>query len=149
MGLQWCVDRAEDTCEVEQLSEFSLQIDSFIDATLNAIDNTLREIIFNIGDSVVHLTPVVTGRLRGNWQLTIGAPSNQSLIRYDKDGGVTLQDLQSKAALFTAGEVAYIVNNLMYSEYIEKFGRKSRYMVFLTEARFETIIAEAIRNNHI
>lgn len=127
---------------------FSIQIDNFVNETLQAIDDTLQEIVINIGDSLVYLTPVLTGRLRGNWQLTLGAPSNQSLVRYDKDGGVTMRDLESKAALFTAGQVAYIVNNLTYAEKIEKGGsRKSTYMVFLTEARFETIIAEAIRNN--
>lgn len=127
---------------------FSIQIDNFVNETLQAIDNTLQEIVIKIGDSLVYLTPVLTGRLRGNWQLTLGAPSNQSLVRYDKDGGVTMRDLESKAALFTAGQVAYIVNNLTYAEKIEKGGsRKSTYMVFLTEARFETIIAEAIRNN--
>lgn len=126
---------------------FSIQIDNFVNETLQAIDNTLQEIVIKIGDSLVYLTPVLTGRLRGNWQLTLGAPSNQSLVRYDKDGGVTMRDLESKAALFTAGQVAYIVNNLIYAEKIEKYGRQSRMMVFLTEARFETIIAEAIRNN--
>lgn len=127
---------------------FSIQINNFVNETLQAIDNTLQEIVIKIGDSLVYLTPVLTGRLRGNWQLTLGAPSNQSLIRYDKNGGVTMRDLESKAALFTAGQVAYIVNNLTYAEKIEKGGsRKSGYMVFLTEARFETIIAEAIRNN--
>lgn len=127
---------------------FSIQIDDFVNETLQAIDNTLQEIVIKIGDSLVYLTPVLTGRLRGNWQLTLGAPSNQSLVRYDKNGGVTMRDLESKAALFTAGQVAYIVNNLTYAEKIEKGGsRKSTYMVFLTEARFETIIAEAIRNN--
>ena len=126
---------------------FSIQIDNFVNETLQAIDNTLQEVVINIGDSLVYLTPVLTGRLRGNWQLTLGAPSNQSLVRYDKDGGVTMRDLESKAALFTAGQVAYIVNNLIYAEKIEKYGRQSRMMVFLTEARFETIIAEAIRNN--
>lgn len=126
---------------------FSIQIDNFVNETLQAIDNTLQEIVIKIGDSLVYLTPVITGRLRGNWQLTLGSPSNQSLVRYDKDGGVTMRDLESKAALFTAGQVAYIVNNLTYAEKIEKYGRQSRMMVFLTEARFETIIAEAIRNN--
>lgn len=126
---------------------FSIQVDNFVNETLQAIDNTLQEIVIKIGDSLVYLTPVLTGRLRGNWQLTLGAPSNQSLVRYDKDGGVTMRDLESKAALFTAGQVAYIVNNLIYAEKIEKYGRQSRMMVFLTEARFETIIAEAIRNN--
>lgn len=127
---------------------FSIQIDNFVNETLQAIDNTLQEIVIKIGDSLVYLTPVLTGRLRGNWQLTLGAPSNQSLVRYDKDGGLTMRDLESKAALFTAGQVAYIVNNLTYAEKIEKGGsRKSAYMVFLTEARFETIIVEAIRNN--
>lgn len=128
---------------------FSKQVDEFISETLNAIDGTLQEIVIKIGDSLVYLTPVITGRLRGNWQLTFGSPSSQSLIRYDKDGGITMRDLESKSALFTAGEVAYIVNNLTYAETIEKYGRQSRYMVFLTEARFETIIAEAINNNKL
>ena len=60
---------------------FSLQIDNFVNETLQAIDNTLQELVIKIGDSLVYLTPVLTGRLRGNWQLTLGAPSNQSLVK--------------------------------------------------------------------
>lgn len=131
---------------------FSKDIDSFIVSAISSIENVAKDIIIEIGKSLITLTPVKTGRLKGNWQLTVTSPASHSLIKYDKSGNETLSTMMSKVESFTAGQVAYIVNNLSYAGFIENGG--SRYkapdgMVRPTEAKFNFIINEAIKKNKI
>lgn len=134
------------------MTSFSLDVTRFIEDSLNAIEAVAKDIIIEIGESVVTLTPVKTGRLKGNWQMTVGSPSMHSLIRYDFRGHETLEDINKGAMSFTAGQIAYIVNNLSYAGFIEDGG--SRYkapegMVKPTMAKFNFIIGEAIKKYKI
>lgn len=130
--------------------------------TRETIDDILQTIVIMVGESVVTLSPVDTGRFRGNWQLSIDAPSTSSLVRYDQDGHVTLADITSKAKTFTAGQVAYIQNHVLYGNDLEYglyngptskvtdegFSRQAPAgMVRVTEAQFLEIVAEAVRKH--
>lgn len=131
---------------------FSEQITKFVLEATASIEDTAKEIIFEVGDSLVTLTPVLTGRLKGNWQMTVGSPSTHSMIRYDKTGDATKEDIWNKVHNFELGQVAFIVNNLTYSEIIEYGGSPLKApdgMLRVTEAKFEHIIKLAIENNRM
>lgn len=134
------------------LDDFSKQIEDFTKNVEAAIDKSLQEIVIEIGSSVVMLSPVLTGRFRGNWQLTLGTPSNFSLNTYDPIGSATIAEIVQKAQFFTAGQVAYIVNNLTYGPLIET-GDHSRKapngVVRVTAARFLEIVEDAVRKNQV
>lgn len=129
------------------MADFMDVINGWIDETEFAINETLQTIVLKIGDSVVSLSPVDTGRFKGNWQLTIDGTSNSSLLRTDVDGFVTLADMAATVNSFTAGQVAYIQNHVLYGEDLE-YGYSKQApdgMVRITEAKFVRIVEEAAR----
>lgn len=128
---------------------FSAQLGQFAEQTKEKMDAIFQDVIVELGESVIMLSPVDTGRFKGNWQLTADAPSNQSLINYDKEGFRTLEKLVSVANTLEAGQKAYIVNNLRYSIPLE-FGYSQQApsgMVRVTLARFQQIVNDAVRVN--
>jgi hypothetical protein len=93
----------------------------------------------------------VGGRFRGNWQLTIGDPASGELERIDPNGAATLAAMRAQVATLTAGQTAYIVNNLPYAVPLE-YGHSKQApqgMVRVTLARFQQIVDEAVRNNQV
>lgn len=131
---------------------FAESLASFAEQTKEAIDDVFREVVIEIGTSVIRLSPVDTGRFKGNWQFTVGAPSNQSLDTFDKSGHETIAALVAEVSKLEAGQVAYIVNNLVYAiplEYGHSQKKAPAGMVQITLARFQQIVEEAIRNSQV
>ncbi|RON88436.1 hypothetical protein BK668_15880 [Pseudomonas fluorescens] len=134
-----------------QQGSFAESLAAFAEQTREAIDNVFREVVIEIGSSVIRLSPVDTGRFKGNWQFTIGSPSNQSLDTADKAGHETIAALVAQVSSLEAGKIAYIVNNLVYGVPLE-YGHSAQApagMVQITLARFQQIVEEAIRNNKV
>lgn len=131
---------------------FAESLAAFAEQTKEAIDDVFREVVIEIGTSVIQLSPVDTGRFKGNWQFTVGAPSSQSLDTFDKSGHETIAALVAEVSKLEAGQVAYIVNNLVYAiplEYGHSQKKAPSGMVQITLARFQQIVEEAIRNNQV
>jgi hypothetical protein len=134
-----------------QTGSFAESLAAFAEQAKETIDDVFREVVIEIGTSVIRLSPVDTGRFKGNWQLTIGAPSGYSLDAYDKAGHETIAELVAQANQLEAGQVAYIVNNLVYGVPLE-YGHSAQApagMVQITLARFQQIVIEAIRSNQV
>lgn len=134
-----------------QQGSFAESLAEFAEQAKEAIDDVFREVVIEIGTSVIRLSPVDTGRFKGNWQFTVGAPSNQSLDTFDKAGHETIAALVAEVSRLEAGQVAYIVNNLVYGVPLE-YGHSDQApagMVQITLARFQQIVEEAIRNNQV
>lgn len=119
------------------MANFLDTINEWVEATENRIDETLQTITIKVGESLIMLSPVDTGRFRGNWQLTIDGTSANSLVRYDQDGSSTLAMLASKAKTFTAGQVAYIQNHVLYGYDLE-YGTYNGPTQKVTEEGFST-----------
>lgn len=134
-----------------QQGSFAESLAAFAEQTKEAIDDVFRDVVIEIGTSVIRLSPVDTGRFKGNWQFTVGAPSNQSIDTFDKAGHETIATLVAEVSKLEAGQVAYIVNNLVYGVPLE-YGHSDQApagMVQITLARFQQIVLEAIRNNQV
>lgn len=130
---------------------FTLDIAKFAEDAKGAIDDAMREIIIEIGGNVIRMSPVDTGRFRGNWQFSIGAASTGELDRLDKNGSAATAELVNGAIQFKAGETAYIVNNLPYAIPLE-YGHSDQApggMVRITLERFQRIVLEAVRNHQV
>lgn len=126
---------------------FAETLRQYADQAVLDMDEVFRKVVIEIGSSVIRLSPVLTGRFRGNWQLTIDAPASASLDNYDKEGHETIATLVSDAQPLTFGQTAYIVNNLIYSIPLE-YGHSQQAlagMVRITKERFQDIVAQAIR----
>lgn len=139
--------------------DFMDVVNEWIEDTEQRIDDCLQTIVFKLGESVVTLSPVDTGRFKGNWQLSIDSTSSASLMREDPEGVAALADIARKVNTFTAGQVAYIQNHVLYGydlEYgtyrgptakvtDEGFSRQApNGMLRITEAKFARIVNEAV-----
>lgn len=122
-------------------------INRWVEETEEDVKSILQTIVFRIGREVVTLSPVDTGRFKGNWQLTIGAPATSSLLRYDESGGITLSDMSRVVRTLSPGQVAYIQNTVAYGYDLE-YGSSQQApdgMVRITEAKFAILVNEAVR----
>ena len=114
------------------------------------LTKTERDQNFNV-NGLVAGKGYVGGRFRGNWQFSIGTPAEGTLDQVDPAGGVTLAKLKLQVESLTAGQTAYIVNNLPYAIPLE-YGHSTQApggMVRITLARFQQIVDEATRNNQV
>ncbi|WP_040263673.1 HK97 gp10 family phage protein [Pseudomonas massiliensis] len=130
---------------------FALDLAKFAQQSQDAIDETLQEVVIELGNSLIRMSPVDTGRFRGNWQFSIGTPASGSLDTNDPSGNETSARIVGDSILFKAGETAYIVNNLPYAIPLE-YGHSEQApsgMVRITLARFQAIVEEAIRTNKV
>ncbi|MBJ2345577.1 MULTISPECIES: HK97 gp10 family phage protein [Pseudomonas] len=130
---------------------FSLQLAEFAKQAQEAVDASLREIIIEIGNSLIRMSPVDTGRFRGNWQMSIDAPPEGTLGALDPTGATATARIAEGSIFFRAGTTAFIVNNLPYAIPLE-YGHSDQApggMVRITQARFQQIVLEAIRNHKV
>jgi len=133
-------------------ASFTKQLEEFTKKADEAMTNTFRDIVVDVGGKLITFSPVLTGRFRGNWQMSVGSPSTQSLVTEDKEGTATLAQLRIMAATLHPGEVAWIVNNLDYGKNVEFLGWQVTppyQPVRRTLAEFEAIANEAIARNKV
>ncbi|QIH09007.1 MULTISPECIES: hypothetical protein [unclassified Pseudomonas] len=114
------------------------------------LTKTERDQNFNV-NGLVAGKGYVGGRFRGNWQFSIDTPADGVLDQVDPSGNVTIAVLRTQVQSLTAGQTAYIVNNLPYAVPLE-YGHSKQApggVVRITLARFQQIVDEAIRNNQV
>lgn len=92
---------------------------------------------------VVLMSPVDTGRFRGNWQQTLGSPASGTLEVLDKSGGPTITAGEAVLSAVPAFSVTWLVNNLDYAVALEKGHSKQapRGMLAVTAARLRSWLA--------
>lgn len=83
-----------------------------------------QKVALQLLTGVVNMTPVLTGRARGNWQVTIGAPTTAAVERTDKDGGPTISEGSATIQSITTLGTIYLTNNLPYIVELEKGSSK-------------------------
>lgn len=129
------------------MADFMDTINDWITSTEERIDDILQTVTYLIGKELVTLSPVDTGRFKGNWQITIDGPTDHSLVRYDKDGGETLRDMARNVKQLTAGQVAYIQNTILYGPDLERGTSKQAPdgIIAVTAPKFNLILQQAIR----
>ncbi|WP_273860938.1 HK97 gp10 family phage protein [Pseudomonas sp. LA5] len=135
----------------DKSGDFEAQLEDFRELAMAAIEQTIKDIVIQIGESLINLSPVDTGRFKANWQFTTGAPANSSLIATDKEGDETIAKLIAAVNALEPGQVAYIVNTLIYAIPLE-YGHSQMApngMVRLTIAEFDRIVAEAVARNTV
>lgn len=127
---------------------FAADIRRFTDKAEKDTDKVVRAITFGLFREVIQRTPVDTGRLKGNWQATQGAPAYGTATTTDKDGNSTITRMA--AGIGGWGSVTYLANNLPYAQRIEFDGHSSvkapAGMVRVSMRRINTIVRQAARS---
>lgn len=145
---------------------FGNELRAFAEKTGDKLEDVAREVMINIGRSVVEKSPVgdpskwnkefhavmhglgwthegyVGGRFRANWQHGFGTPANGALDDIDASGGVSIAHIQSGTEGSPAAGIHFISNNLPYAQRLED-GYSSQApsgMVSLTAIEFKDIV---------
>ena len=89
---------------------------SFNDVTARIqqrVNQQVRAVTIGVFSSVIKMTPVDTGRAKGNWQCTIGSPANGTNQLADSEGAMIA------TVPNPAGSKVYLTNNLPYIQKLE------------------------------
>jgi hypothetical protein len=118
---------------------FSVDITKFAKKTNSSLDEACRAIKISLFNSIIQDTRVRTGRLKGNWQTSTGAPITSEIGRLDPSGIEATSEVQNKVT--GIGTVDYFTNNLPYAEvWEEKDGMMSKNL-----ARISRIVRESVK----
>ncbi|HNU27153.1 MAG TPA: hypothetical protein PKJ38_13680 [Planctomycetota bacterium] len=133
------------------MGSFALDVSKWCGKSLDRIDIVSRKIALEMFRRVILRTPVDTGRARGNWQTTVGAPAIGELgTRHNaKTGGAPIARAITvgQAWKATTGASILLTNNLPYIERLEHGYSKQAPagMVAITVAEFGGVAIEEAR----
>ena len=117
---------------------WTVDIRKIAEQTNSTLDEAARAITISLFNGVINDTRVDTGRLRGNWQASIGQPEQGTIERLDPNGTQATAQVESTVQ---SGEINYLTNNLPYAEVWEQRDG----MVARNAARIERTVAEEVR----
>lgn len=100
-------------------SSFSLDIAKFLAKLPGREDLVVRKIALDLTTRIVKRTPVDTGRARGNWSASLGAPDIVATEQTDKSGQATIAAASATVGALAAGTDFYLANSLPYIRRLE------------------------------
>jgi hypothetical protein len=113
-------------------------------------DKVVRGTTIALFNAVIMDTPVDTGRLRGEWQLSVGQATLSENGRVDTSGAEAIAEVASKTPP-GVGQETYLSNNMDYAAKIEFEGwshtKAPQGMVRRNVARFQRLLDEQARGN--
>jgi hypothetical protein len=111
------------------MGAFASQISRYKLTTEMKIERVRRAIIIELFSSVIMSTPVLTGRLRGNWQATVGHPATEEIVARGEgvpQGSVPPEMMaeinQVALSIHHSDKSAFLRNNLPYARRVEYEG---------------------------
>lgn len=122
------------------MGDFGADLKRFADKTEEKLEDV--DVAFKLGlfNRVVLNTRVDTGRMRGNWQVSTGAPAGGETGRLQSEANTVLD--ASEAARIAPFSATYLTNNVPYAfVWEERDGMMGRA---IAEAR--QILEEAVRD---
>lgn len=123
---------------VDNAREFAFQIDKEWAAKEQDIDDLVHEVALQSLRGIVQMSPVDTGRFRGNWIVSVNSPNMSSTQEVKSPSQVIAE---GDAALGASDKlpIVYIQNNLPYANRLENGWSKQAPsgMVAVTMARIQ------------
>lgn len=121
---------------------FSAQMKSFANMTEDKALKVFKRTCLDIASSVIKMTPVDSGRARGNWQPNINTFTMGTTNKLDTSGAETINTVNDKTKELTIGKSFTLSNNLPYIERLEKgwSGQAPSGMTRITLLRFQSIL---------
>lgn len=141
---------------------FIVEFSEIARKTNQKIEDVARDTATDIFEQIIRRTPYgkpelwkgkppkgyVPGQLKGNWQTTIGSPSDAILPLKDKSGGTTIKNMKNVIEKWDGTGAVYFINSLPYAARIE-YGAHSTQapqgMVRLALASVDNAIKKAIK----
>lgn len=101
---------------------FSAQVSQFSKGTRDKIEAVRRGVTLKLFGAVILDTPVLTGRLRGNWRVSEGKPVLDVTDRVDPSGGTVMREVEGAVAASKGDTSLFLSNSLPYAARIEYDG---------------------------
>lgn len=106
---------------VEGVDDFNAALDKFAKEVVpEAVAEVQQKILLDVAEGAILATPVDTGRARGGWQTTIGAPTEEDNNRVDSSGNAALTEARRAAQSVKPFSVVFLQNNVEYIEHLEE-----------------------------
>lgn len=122
------------------------QLKAFAEKTKADMETVVRKTAFSLGESMVVMSPVRSGRFRGNWQYGTDAINTSISGADDKSGRTSLNRIQAGVRGWVPGQTMYLTNSLPYAQRLESgwSGQAPAGMVKVTIANFQSHFAQAL-----
>ncbi len=101
---------------------FNAEISRFSRNTQKRIRTIRRGVTLKLLNAVILDTPVLTGRLRGNWRIAEGHIDRTANNREDKPGTIVMAEVQKTVLASKDDTSIYLANSLPYAHRIEYEG---------------------------
>lgn len=137
---------------MEKKGSLTLDLSRFVDKTLARLDRVKRAVALELFTSIVYDTPVDTGRLRGNWRISIGSPLVDTIDRLDPDGGQVAREIAAMVGESKLEDVLILRNNLPYAHRIEYEGWSAKAphgMMRKNFVRIQQILKKAVQEGRL
>lgn len=107
---------------------------------IDASESIIKATAIKLFSAIVDDTPVDTGRLRGNWQTTLGSPTQITLTTLDKTGRIAKTQITNITNKLKINGGVFLTNNLPYADVIENGNSRIRghFMVQRAVVSFST-----------
>lgn len=101
-------------------TQFSIDMAKEIQEAQDKAEDTVKFAVLGLFRAIVLKTPVDTGHLAYNWQVSVDSPENSERAGVDPDKQKTLSDGQQNLGKWTLNnKMLWISNNVEYAEDIE------------------------------
>lgn len=128
-----------------------MSMDAIVNRVNRRIDTVIRKSTIELFSGVVKMTPIDTGRARGNWQCTIGSPATSEIDRIDPKGSGVNKEINSTVK---TGAIVYLSNNVPYIRKLEYYPpgkggsiQAPQGMVRISLQRFGNLFASNMRES--
>lgn len=100
------------------VATLGIDINRIIEKTKGNASQIARKVGFELQSRVINKSPVDTGRLRGNWNVSM---NSIDVTEYapDKVGGAVMARANSELSTYKIGDMIYITNSLPYVSTLE------------------------------
>lgn len=129
------------------MSGFKDSVGKFAENSKSRVNQIKQGVCIKLFSAIIKDTPVLSGRLRGNWQFSKNAPIETTTTRTEDSHGSAVTNDAIQVILGTSRDDAvYMVNNLPYAHRIEYDGwshdKAPTGMVRQNVARFNQLLAQ-------
>jgi hypothetical protein len=127
---------------------FAAELAAFQRKADENMDLLVRNVTIEAANSVIEMSPVDTGRFRGNWQHGTNNANLVTTQEVDGTGAATKARIAASCANVVAGGDEFVTNNLPYAIPLE-YGHSQQApagMVRVTVARLQQLVNTALRS---
>lgn len=125
------------------MTTFSVPIHALAEKMQLDVETIARKVTLDVFSAVVKRSPVDTGRFKGNWNASYGAPNYTVSQRIDKTPLLsTGKNIQRDALALPVGGITFLSNGLPYAKRLEDGWSKQAPggMVKLAQVEFSRFV---------